>query len=1486
MKVSKYITHYLKQYTFLILGILLLPTTNFSQNDEAADCELEIEAVDIKPSDCGENNGAACVKVTGAKGDFQLSWGPDTCYTNLQPGQYCVHVTDEQNCHDSVFFEIKELPCEPCELDIEVTDIKPSDCDENNGAACVRVTGAKGDFQLSWGPDTCYTNLQPGQYCVHVTDEQNCHDSVFFEIEELPCDPCGISSSFEIIQTPDCNTANGSVAITTTGAVGNVLYFWNGIADTSTRNDLPAGTYQVIIMDAGVADCMDTLNFELEEPECCLEASPSIVSIPTCNGNDGAVTIIVTGTSNSLRFFWNGVEAGATRNDLPRGAYTVRIEEEGTACELTIEFDLMGEPCDPDVCNLAIEAEILQLPDCNEANGAVNIVVTGAEGTIRYFWNGVEAPPTRTDLEAGDYEVVVLDETTECMDTIQFLLLEAENCCGLSITNVEIQNPTCEEPLGSATIIVEGGIGALRYFWNGEESTASRDDLPPGMYQVIVIDEGLPDCSDTITILIAALVEDCCTLQATAERNSLPNCGLANGSVSIITEGAQGELTYLWNGEEGPATRDDLVAGVYQVIVMDNGVPDCMIEINFFLFEDDCCLLSATATVIQQPNCNTADGIVEINVMDAQSVVTFDWGDTILTEAVRGNLATGDYTVIIRETESDCADTVQFSLRDEMIIVNLQPDSVCIDELGQVAYTIRGCFEGPESITVLDGDGNAVDPNELPIGSYTFIAIDINGEEINRQDFEIIAFDPITFTATTSDTCSAAGFINLMVDGGNENFLFDWSDLEGTDNPPNRGGLDSGLYQVQITSLLTGCSTEAAFPIDEANGPNISLADSIIICRGDILTIFPIGENLGDVTYEWTGTPGLTILSPTSAAPTLIPNSETNTLSVTVTSADGCVVSSEAQVISPDITPPIEGDMIITRNCKNTTIEFDYINGNAAFYEWNFGDPNNPDAGSTDVSTSYTYSEPGNYVATLMLSSEVFCQQNVQESLEVPVEVTNPVELAPSFNFTDLAPCQDTSSLAFVNTSTVDFGMIDSLVWIINGEAFPNQEPTIPFTRPMELDISLEVFDTSGCKSETQQNANLEPIPQLVADNFVCAGMEVMLGDDDSSTTYIWTPNPFFESDDQNPTIRLESSFSFSADIIREDGSCERLEDSYAVAPVPAFDVSGDRAICPDAETMLTVTRPISVTIEWSNTPDFSTTFSQNETITVGEGTYYLRLQDPMFQFCSIDDTITINERAVEAALNDTSFVFCTTPNEANPVVINLNGDDNLTYEWSPSDLVIANGDTDSPTLNASQSANFSVAIENQLGCTTTRNVEVLVTELGITDNFDIESPDAIGAGGTAELTIVPPLNDNYMLEWQTPGTVQTSQTTWEVSPTEDTQYNGSITDELTGCSIPISEFVNVSCTPSSVFVPNAFSPNGDGTNEVLFVRGAEGFIEMNFIVFNRWGQQVFETNDPSIGWDGRYDGDLAPSDVYGYYLTVTCPTREQVLKGNISLLR
>jgi gliding motility-associated-like protein len=105
------------------------------------------------------------------------------------------------------------------------------------------------------------------------------------------------------------------------------------------------------------------------------------------------------------------------------------------------------------------------------------------------------------------------------------------------------------------------------------------------------------------------------------------------------------------------------------------------------------------------------------------------------------------------------------------------------------------------------------------------------------------------------------------------------------------------------------------------------------------------------------------------------------------------------------------------------------------------------------------------------------------------------------------------------------------------------------------------------------------------------------------------------------------------------------------------------------------------------------------------------------------------------------------------------------------------------------------------------------------------------------------------------------------------------------GCSDTVCQPISARVIPL-LDIPNAFTPNGDGVNDQVLVRGF-GIVKMNFRIYNRWGQLVFQSGDQATGWDGKYKGALQPMDAYAYILDVEFTDGSRTTKkGDITLIR
>jgi gliding motility-associated-like protein len=112
------------------------------------------------------------------------------------------------------------------------------------------------------------------------------------------------------------------------------------------------------------------------------------------------------------------------------------------------------------------------------------------------------------------------------------------------------------------------------------------------------------------------------------------------------------------------------------------------------------------------------------------------------------------------------------------------------------------------------------------------------------------------------------------------------------------------------------------------------------------------------------------------------------------------------------------------------------------------------------------------------------------------------------------------------------------------------------------------------------------------------------------------------------------------------------------------------------------------------------------------------------------------------------------------------------------------------------------------------------------------------------------------------------------------------------GCAVADSIKITVICNGNNFFIPNTFSPNGDGVNDRFVVRGKGLNVIPSITIYNRWGQVVFEksnfaANDDASGWDGTFNGKPAPSDVYIYTVQILCDNATLIpYHGNVTLIR
>jgi len=220
------------------------------------------------------------------------------------------------------------------------------------------------------------------------------------------------------------------------------------------------------------------------------------------------------------------------------------------------------------------------------------------------------------------------------------------------------------------------------------------------------------------------------------------------------------------------------------------------------------------------------------------------------------------------------------------------------------------------------------------------------------------------------------------------------------------------------------------------------------------------------------------------------------------------------------------------------------------------------------------------------------------------------------------------------------------------------------------------------------------------------------------------------------------------------------------------------------------------------------------------------------------------------------------------------------TYTWLPV-TVPANGQTVT-TSPISSTITYTVTGKDQNGCTNTANIEITPSAIIATsDNATIDYGQ----------TVVVSISGNGTKYSWTPSTSLScnSCSSTIASPTVTTGYQIIVTND-NGCSVIDSVIVYVikNCG-GDIFIPDAFSPNGDTYNDVLYLKSKSErcILYVTFEIFDRWGNKVFETSDPNQGWDGTYKGRKMEPAVFVYALQVVSMDGSTInRKGNISLMK
>ena len=454
--------------------------------------------------------------------------------------------------------------------------------------------------------------------------------------------------------------------------------------------------------------------------------------------------------------------------------------------------------------------------------------------------------------------------------------------------------------------------------------------------------------------------------------------------------------------------------------------------------------------------------------------------------------------------------------------------------------------------------------------------------------------------------------------------------------------------------------------------------------------------------------------------------------------------------------------------------------------------------------------------------------------------------------------------------------------------------PTVILKESMSYTVKIQ-NPASGCDTIITVRVEVSPmLPVVELDTTLdfCPGIPKRVNLPESSlVTYLWSPSTGLDNVNvANPTFTLKNNQIYTVKITDPKTNCNLVWKVTAqVSPEATISAGRDTSLCNYGPYTLTATSSIPLSFQWSRLPDFSNILGnqaslKRDTLSRAENTFYLKASDA--KGCFWRDTVVISAFPVEATMPD-NYVVCK-PVDLTTVTIKDNDPNQglKNYSWFPvNSLTTKPNEGPNAIYKINATTLVNVNFENKYGCKKTLETQLELIDLKVNIATDKETLIK-GNNEIANISVTGCTDCAYA--W-TPGTGLNATNTASVraTPQDTTIYKVVVSKK--GCKEEKTIRINVdnvNCGEPNIFVPNAFTPNNDGNNDVLKVRG-RWISKLQFVVYNRWGQEMFTTTDLNNGWNGVFKGNEVAPDVYNYFLQVTCLDNKIFTKrGNTSLIK
>lgn len=1066
------------------------------------------------------------------------------------------------------------------------------------------------------------------------------------------------------------------------------------------------------------------------------------------------------------------------------------------------------------------------------------------------------------NLAAGAYICVVTD-ASGCTAQTNFIV----GSPGVIIST--LQNQSAVSCFGDAdgiiSISASGGTGTLSYLWNDSQAQTSPNavDLVAGTYTVTITD--LNGCFTTSQFTITQPSPlTCSTISSQVKCN-----GGNSGSITASATGGNSSYQYAWSTGQTNSAISGLSIGTYQLTVVD--AKGCTTSTSVTLSEPPALTLSLTT---DSTSCaNTLDGSITASPLGGSPPYQFSWSPSGSGNPIVG-LAQGTYTVTITDN-NQCTNTASATLSGP---APLQAT------LSTTSVTCFGGSDGTALANPIGGNGGyqflwnnpgipqtTAQASGLSAGNYTVTLTD-NKSCTATASIAVNQGPPLQSSVVTQNpSCNNGtnGSATLQIIGGATPYQYLWSNGQ-TGNPAT--ALSAGSYTVTITDA-NQCSQTTTVLLDEPMEMNVVLSTTPALCHntpGGSITATITGGSGSVYAALWEGPGGYTgqglqlnaLLAGTYVA--------------TITDGAGCSQTATTNVTQPttplSVLLPAISDTICFNGTDGTASAL--AQGGTSPYSYSWNNPQQTQGNQINNLSAGVYSvtirDANN--CTITGSTQII----PKGELFVFAETTTP----KCHNGQD-----GTASVSFASYGSSQFSP-DALnfQWNTSPPQFSRVATGLP---PGNYQVTAT--DSDGCTA--LQSAIVENTP-LLEGSFTSVKEQSCFGTTDAEVTvngsggtppytYFWSSNVPVQTA-QTATQLSSGTYQVS---ITDAKQCVLVQ-AITLAPAPAIQME---LIVSDVKCFGENTGSIQALTNGGVPPfsyQWSTAANQDHVKEIGIGNYQVTVTDS--NNCTLTRSAEVNGPASPLQGFSTARAAGCFESYDGQLEISATGGtapyryslDGQTWNGSPIQIGLFAGVYQPSILDAN-------------GCTS------LLQEVTITQNEPVQldlGPDiTIELGEDTQFNVqVLQATPPYELQWGAEGARWLSCTDC-LSPvvsglTFQQSFSLQLKDAL-GCTghDTITVFLN---KPRRVYVPTGFTPNGDNNNDLLMVHGQSSAKILEFKVFDRWGELLFEAyqfspNAPAFGWDGRFRGQEVTPENYVWTLEVEyLDGVREVLFGHSALIR